>query len=163
MNANTRHARGFTLIELMIVVAIIGILAAIAIPAYQNYMVRAQVTEGLSLASGLKTAMVENFAGRGAWPQNLAQVGLDEPASGKYVVTADIIEGVILITYGRQSNERIREATLAIVPGISTATGSVMWSCGSAVQEEDGDIEWQADAEGLTSVDAEFLPESCRS
>ncbi|MCH6548628.1 MAG: pilin, partial [Proteobacteria bacterium] len=69
--------QGFTLIELMIVVAIIGILAAIAIPAYQDYTVRAQVSEGLNLGGGAKTAVTEYFQDRGAWPVNNTEAGLD--------------------------------------------------------------------------------------
>ncbi len=68
--------KGFTLIELMIVVAIIGILAAIAIPAYQDYTIRAQVTEGLNLAADLKAAVAENYAGSGQWPLDNAAVGI---------------------------------------------------------------------------------------
>ena len=73
--------KGFTLIELMIVVAIIGILAAIAIPAYQDYTVRSQVTEGLNLASDLKAAVAETFAQTGSWPADNSALGLDRRRS----------------------------------------------------------------------------------
>src|SRR5258706_13994425 len=81
--------KGFTLIELMIVVAIIGILAAIAIPAYQNYTIRAQVTEGLTLADGRKTAIAEYYANSGAWPTtaNLTAAGQVQ-SKGKYETVA---------------------------------------------------------------------------
>src|ERR1700675_3273724 len=81
--------KGFTLIELMIVVAIIGILAAIAIPAYQNYTIRAQVTEGLTLADGWKTAIAEYYANTGTWPTtaNLTSAG-QVTSNGKYETVA---------------------------------------------------------------------------
>ena len=83
--------KGFTLIELMIVVAIIGILAAIAIPAYQDYTVRSQVTEGLNLAGAAKTAVAESFASNQVWPANNTAAGLDPTPtdiSGKYVTSS---------------------------------------------------------------------------
>src|ERR1041385_4560621 len=92
--------KGFTLIELMIVVAIIGILAAIAIPAYQDYTVRSQVTEGLNLASDLKAAVAETFAQTGSWPADNSSVGLTQTKSGKYVTGVAITTGTINITYG---------------------------------------------------------------
>src|SRR3954452_3083826 len=94
--------KGFTLIELMIVVAIIGILAAIAIPAYQDYTVRSQITEGLNLASDLKAAVAEPFAQTGAWPTDKAAVGLSNTAgskAGKYVGDVQINKGPIDITF----------------------------------------------------------------
>ena len=78
--------QGFTLIELMIVVAIIGILAAIAIPAYQSYVARAQASEALELFSGVKAPLAEYYADKGVWPATPAEIGLN--TSGKYVVSS---------------------------------------------------------------------------
>src|SRR5882724_12787447 len=82
--------KGFTLIELMIVVAIIGILAAIAIPAYQDYTIRSQVTEGLSLASAVKAGVAEFYANYGSWPADLTALGYTSNPSGKYVTSVTV-------------------------------------------------------------------------
>src|SRR5580692_8191655 len=113
--------KGFTLIELMIVIAIIGILAAIAIPAYQNYTIRAQVTEGLTLADGWKTAIAEYYANTGAWPTtaNLTAAG-QVTSQGKYETVAVTTPGVITITYGNQANAKI----LTKVLGLTAFTNS---------------------------------------
>ena len=89
--------KGFTLIELMIVVAIIGILAAIAIPAYQNYTIRAQVTEGLNLADGWKTGMAEYYANNGTMPTNTAALAGTASSTGKYVSAVDVVAGAIQV------------------------------------------------------------------
>jgi type IV pilus assembly protein PilA len=103
--------KGFTLIELMIVVAIIGILAAIAIPAYQDYTIRAQVTEGLNLADAVKTGVAEYYANNGTWPVGLVganpALGYTSLPSGKYVASVNVATGTINITYGLQSNANL--------------------------------------------------------
>jgi type IV pilus assembly protein PilA len=124
--------KGFTLIELMIVVAIIGILAAIAIPAYQDYTIRAQVTEGLNLASSAKAAVSESFQSNGTWPATNAAAGLDTDTNikGKYVTAVTVSAGgLITITYGGQANTNIDADTLALTP-YTSANGDVAWVCG---------------------------------
>ncbi|MEZ5566293.1 MAG: pilin [Gammaproteobacteria bacterium] len=129
--------QGFTLIELMIVVAIIGILAAIAIPAYQDYTIRSQVTEGLNLASAVKTGVSESFADRGVWPADLDEAGGDvaNPPSGKYVSSVTVDDGTINITYagatsGGQANDNIDGVILSLKPLVS-ANNDVIWVCGN--------------------------------
>ena len=124
--------KGFTLIELMIVVAIIGILAAIAIPAYQNYTIRAQVTEGLNMAGGWKAAVAEYYANTGNWP-TLANLTGTVASTGKYVtsVTVAAVGGQIVITYGGQANNKILGKLLDISPGLSN-NNDVVWVCGTA-------------------------------
>jgi type IV pilus assembly protein PilA len=125
--------KGFTLIELMIVVAIIGILAAIAIPAYQDYTIRSQVTEGLNLAGAAKAAIAETFAQTGTWPANNSAAGLANNATditGKYVTSVGVNAGVITITYGKQANNTINGSTLIITPGTSP-NNDVAWICGT--------------------------------
>src|SRR5690242_15212026 len=97
--------KGFTLIELMIVVAIIGILAAIAIPAYQDYTIRAQVSEGMNLAAAAKAAVAESFLNRGTAPATRTVAGMSANAGdtrGKYVTGVNVTNGIITITYGNE-------------------------------------------------------------
>ncbi len=131
----TKLQKGFTLIELMIVVAIIGILAAIAIPAYQDYTIRAQVSEGMNLAAAAKAAVAESFLNRGTAPVNRTQAGMSAAAAdtrGKYVSSVDVANGVITVTYGgAEVNAAIMNQTLGLTPYV-TPDNSVAWKCGAA-------------------------------
>jgi type IV pilus assembly protein PilA len=125
-----KKQQGFTLIELMIVVAIIGILAAIAIPAYQDYTIRAQVSEGLNLSGGAKAAVTEFFQDRGTMPADNNEAGLALPAQieGKYVLTVAVVAGVITVTYGNDAHTTIATNSVTLTPDTQSA-GSVMWEC----------------------------------
>ena len=138
--------QGFTLIELMIVVAIIGILAAIAIPAYQDYTIRAQVSEGLNLSGGAKAAVTEYYQDQGVFPTTNVIAGIEAPGAiiGKYVTLVTVgAAGTIAITYGGDANANITGAVLTMTP--TNNLGSVSWAC-------TGD---------LTLV-AKWLPAACR-
>jgi type IV pilus assembly protein PilA len=123
--------KGFTLIELMIVVAIIAILAAIAIPAYQDYTVRAQVSDGLSLASGSKTAVAEYYQNRGGWPADNATAGVAASGSivGNFVSDTAVANGQITVTYGNDVNAAITGSSVVLSP--TDRGGSIEWDCTS--------------------------------
>lgn len=153
--------KGFTLIELMIVVAIIGILAAIAIPAYQDYTIRSQVTEGLNLSGDLKAGVAEWYAQTGNWPDlaNLGISGGSTSKAAKYVSGVDVAAGVITITYGVQANQKISGKTLALTPGVNP-NGDVVWVCGAASAPGAATM---ASVVGTTTVFDKYLPSSCRT
>ena len=128
-----KKQQGFTLIELMIVVAIIGILAAIAIPAYQDYTIRAQVSEGLNLAGGAKAAVTEYTQDRGTFPTDNTTAGISAAAdiNGKYVTGVQVAaNGVVTVTYGADAHALISGDTIRLSP--TTNAGSVEWACDSA-------------------------------
>jgi len=127
-----KKQNGFTLIELMIVVAIIGILAAIAIPAYQNYIIRAQVSEGLTLATRAKTSVSEYYMERGSWPSNNDEAGLADKhdIKGSYTEHMSVKDNVIEIKYGYDSNLAIFNEKIKLTA--TTRAGSVEWTCTSA-------------------------------
>jgi type IV pilus assembly protein PilA len=160
--------KGFTLIELMIVVAIIGILAAIAIPAYQNYTIRAQVTEGLSLADTMKTAVGEFYSEHGTLPTGSSVAGsattvaMPVAATGKYVNSITVgAGGQIVISYaGPQANAKLSATPLLdISPGV-TAAGDVVWICGKAAIPAGLATAPTVDA---SNVRVQYLPNSCHA
>ena len=149
-----KKQQGFTLIELMIVVAIIGILAAIAIPAYQDYTIRAQVSEGLNLSGAAKAAVTEYYQDRGVFPSSNTIAGLanDTDIQCKYVAkvtvtstTSDTI-GVISVTYGKDAQKTLSGGVLLLTSD-ATSVGSVQWVCTA----------------GTPTIANKHLPSACRT
>lgn len=138
--------QGFTLIELMIVIAIIGILAAVALPAYQDYTTRAKVSEGIGLAAAAKTAVAEHYMSKGNFPSNNTSAGYSSPDT-KYVSSIGIASsGIITVTYKKDAGVAAN-STLDISP--TTGSGAVQWACHPGKTG--------------TAVEAKYLPSNCRS
>ena len=166
--------KGFTLIELMIVVAIIGILAAISIPAYQNYLIRSEVAEGLSLADSWKTAVGEFFANYGSFPTGFtvdgdsSDIAMPTTSSGKYVSSVTIGQGLpggqIVITYGGSAaNANLNQMganQLTLQPGV-TLNGDITWYCGNATTGMSNLS--VAPASSGTNIPSQYLPSSCHN
>ena len=159
MENSMKAQKGFTLIELMIVVAIIGILAAVAIPAYQDYITRGQVTEAVSLGGGLKSPLAEYGADKNAWPTALVAPTVTPSANqlnatliGKYRTVTPSIGGsypsgviTVTMTTGKAANS---------VLTLTTTNGGSSWACGNAKVD---------DAQGSgTTIDAKYLPNACK-
>jgi len=165
--------KGFTLIELMIVVAIIGILAAIAIPAYQDYTIRSQVTEGLNLADAVKTSVAEYYAANGIWPVNMLNpsatggLGYSADPSGKYVSDITVLSGAINITYQsaapQQANANIAGGKLSLVPKLSP-NNDVIWICGNHTVLGVDPATGPAPVNATNAVMKDkYLPQNCRA
>jgi type IV pilus assembly protein PilA len=160
---------GFTLIELMIVVAIIGILAAIAIPAYQTYVVRSQVAEGLSFAAHAKIPVADAFINDGTAPVDRVAAGMSPNPTdtiGKYVASLNVTNGVLIVTYGNSVNAAITGLTLTLTPYETVGRG-VVWRCGTAPAPVGLSLLGTSGGGNVAAYIAptlpdQFLPASCR-
>ncbi|EMU0625751.1 pilin [Neisseria gonorrhoeae] len=152
--------KGFTLIELMIVIAIVGILAAVALPAYQDYTARAQVSEAILLAEGQKSAVTEYYLNNGEWPKDNASAGVASTPTdikGKYVQKVEVNNGVVTAQMNPSGvNKEIQGKKLSL--WAKRENGSVKWFCGQPVQRGAG-----AGADAVTAgIDTKHLPSTCR-
>lgn len=131
-------------------VFMIGVLAAIAIPAYQDYTIRSQVTEGLNLAASLKTSVAQAYAASSSWPADLQSLGLDAAPDGQFVSGIEVSDGTILIHYGNAAHTKISGRTVSLQP-VEGSEG-IDWMCGYA-----------AGSDAQTDVEPKYLPTKCRS
>ncbi|UYA86735.1 pilin [Neisseria gonorrhoeae] len=158
--------KGFTLIELMIVIAIVGILAAVALPAYQDYTARAQVSEAILLAEGQKSAVTEYYLNHGEWPKDNASAGVASASDikGKYVEKVEVKNGVVTAQMKPSGvNKEIQGKRLSL--WARREAGSVKWFCGQPVTRDAGNA---GKADDVTKDDAgkkietKHLPSTCR-
>lgn len=159
-----RNNRGFTLIELMIVIAIIGILASLAIAAYQTYTVRAQVAEGLSMAEAAKVPIVETYTNDGAAPANRVAAGMTANPSdtrGAYVSQVAVNNGRVDVTFGGpRAHADIVGKSVSMTP-YETLGNTVVWRCGNATAPG-GNLLNGGAAHLNATVDPRYLPSTCR-
>ncbi|HEZ0979645.1 TPA: pilin [Neisseria meningitidis] len=156
--------KGFTLIELMIVIAIVGILAAVALPAYQDYTARAQVSEAILLAEGQKSAVTEYYLNHGEWPSNNSSAGVASSSKikGKYVEKVEVAKGVITATMlSTGVNNEIKGRKLSL--WAKRQNGSVKWFCGQPVQRAStATNNDEVTAASDKQIDTKHLPSTCR-
>ncbi|HEZ7103497.1 TPA: pilin [Neisseria meningitidis] len=161
--------KGFTLIELMIVIAIVGILAAVALPAYQDYTARAQVSEAILLAEGQKSAVTEYYLNHGKWPGDNSDAGVASSSTikGKYVQKVEVNNGVITAQMASSNvNNEIKGKKLSL--WAKRQDGSVKWFCGQPVTRtaKATDVaaadDVAADGNDNDKIDTKHLPSTCR-
>ncbi|HEZ3756987.1 TPA: pilin [Neisseria meningitidis] len=160
--------KGFTLIELMIVIAIVGILAAVALPAYQDYTARAQVSEAILLAEGQKSAVTEYYLNHGKWPGDNSDAGVatSSKIKGKYVEKVEVKNGVVTATMlSTGVNKEIQGKKLSL--WAKRQDGSVKWFCGQPVTRDanntaNNDAVTAAPDNSNNGINTKHLPSTCR-
>ncbi|EMS2157804.1 pilin, partial [Neisseria gonorrhoeae] len=155
--------KGFTLIELMIVIAIVGILAAVALPAYQDYTARAQVSEAILLAEGQKSAVTEYYLNNGEWPENNGAAGVASSGEikGKYVESVTVEKGVVTAKMASSNvNKEIKDKRLSL--WAKRQAGSVKWFCGQPVKRNDAKDNDDVTKDDAGKIETKHLPSTCR-
>ncbi|EMS1135105.1 pilin [Neisseria gonorrhoeae] len=157
--------KGFTLIELMIVIAIVGILAAVALPAYQDYTARAQVSEAILLAEGQKSAVTEYYPNNGEWPKDNDSAGVASASKiiGKYVKQVEVKNGVVTAQMASSNvNKEIQGKKLSL--WAKREDGSVKWFCGQPVTRANvaDPNDAVAAANDKDKIETKHLPSTCR-
>ncbi len=159
---------GFTLIELMIVIAIVGILASLAVAAYQTYTVRAQVAEALDFAAGAKVPIIDAFNEAGIPPVDRAAAGmtpLPTDTQGNYVSQVAVVNGRLDMTFGHNVHQDIIGDTLSVTPYQAAGSDTIIWRCGAAPIPAGGS---ELSGGGVTAahlaptVEMRYLPGICR-
>jgi uncharacterized RDD family membrane protein YckC/Tfp pilus assembly major pilin PilA len=151
-------------VVVFVMIGVIGILAAIAIPAYQNYTIRAQVTHGLTMADGFKALSAKSIS-RGNDPAQINS-GVNSstfgelPRSGQYEDSIEVVRGNVLITYGRNANTKIQGKKLLLFFQ-STPQGNLIWVCGRGISPPGVNNDDLAQLRAVTDVPAQYLPTSC--
>jgi Tfp pilus assembly major pilin PilA len=147
-------------ILLILFVPGIGILAAIAIPAYQNYVVRAQIYDGLTLAKPLEQAVVSHYGAAHQWPAGLSDIGMSQAPSDRYVASMDVDHGTVTITYGNQAIRLLAGQTLSLRPTF-LSPDRITWTCGNAPPRGQ-DPDSGAAGSNQTDIADRYLPVVCR-
>ncbi|MGE4403901.1 pilin [Pseudomonas sp.] len=164
MNYYKNNTKGFTLIELMIAVAIVGVLGAVAVPAYQDYSIRAQISEGILLAEGAKPMITEYHATHGEYPTNSAAVGYSG-ATGTYVSSVSIQQdGHIVATMGNEANSKLQGKRVILTPAINGGTEIILSDATFLDKILGIGSAYAADPTGwscYSDVEAKYLPKSC--